>query len=124
MDINTFVLVLAAVGLAGFVILTTAYFAAFRVFGYRHLRPGIGKVALIQLLAWWLMAAVFAAAFPLGVADLPDPWGPMLMVVIFHGAQAALTYLMLTRPDRRAALLLPLFPTMLFAIVVAASVVH
>ncbi|MDO8607818.1 MAG: hypothetical protein Q7R40_14875 [Phaeospirillum sp.] len=124
MDANIFMLVLVAVAFVGFIILTTAYFAAFRVFGYRPLRPGVGRVALIQLLSWVVVMAVFAVAFPLGVADLPDPFGPMLMVVIFHGAQAALTYLILTRPDRRPALLLPLFPTMLFAIVVAASVVH
>ncbi len=124
MDVNDFMLLVVVAGVAGFVILTIAYFAAFRVLGYRHLRPGIGKIALLHLLSWWLMAAMVAGAYPLGAAEMPDPWGAMLMVGFFHAALAAMTYLMVTKPDRKAALLLPLFPTVLFAMVVGASVIH
>lgn len=124
MDVGEFMGLFLVAAITGFVILAIAYFAAFRVFGYRHLRPGVGRIALIHLLSWWLMAAMVAVGYPLGIADIPDPGGPLVMVVIFHAALAVVTYVLVTRPARRPALLLPLFPSILFAIVIAASMGH
>ncbi len=124
MDANEFLLIMFGVGIAGFVILTVAYFAAFRVFGYRDIRPGAGRLTVIHFMSWWLMAAAMMAGIPLGIADTPDPWGAMLMAFLYYLSLSFLTHRMVSRPDRRAALLLPLFPGILFALVIVASSIH
>lgn len=121
MDFVEFFSVMAAASVAGFVLMTLAYYAGFRVFGTAPLRPGLGKLTLIHFLSWWAMAAVVALADFMGVAELPDPWGPLLVVVVFYGALAGLSYGMATKPDRKAALVVPVFPSILFALAVLAS---
>ncbi len=123
---NAFTIIVASVvpGVAGCAMLVAAYFAGFSVFGYKPIRPGVGKGALVNFLSWLLLAVAIAAGYPFGIATIPDPWGAMLAVVIFGTSLSLVTYLMVSRPDRKAAVLLPVLPTILFAMAILASSFH